>query len=191
MTKRILMFAAVGLVMFSGSSLFAAKDRGVRHLDANGNGIYEEGEVDPCKEYRSGPARCTYPVTKFRKKTYCTKRCVKEPYTVRKKCVRYKNEYYTKTYCRKVPETYYTCETRYRNKWVTDQHCCYEPYTVCKTECVDLPNCDPCAKGGCSSGGCPSGGCPANSSGTARRSHSSSHQETPISNANTRTSRHH
>lgn len=183
------MFAAVGLVMFSGSSLYAAKNNGVRHLDANGNGIYEEGEVDPCREYRCGPARCTYPVTKFKKKTYCTKRCVKEPYTVRKKCVRYKNEYYTKTYCRKVPETYYTCETRYRDKWVTDQHCCYEPYTVCKTECVNLNECDPCNQGGCSSGGCSSGGCPANGGSSARRS-SSAQEETPISNVGTGQSRH-
>lgn len=179
----MLMFAAVGIAMLSSAGLYA-DNRGVRHLDTNGNGIYEEGEVDPCREYRCGPARCTYPVTKFKKKTYCTKRCVKEPYTVRKKCVRYKNEYYTKTYCRKVPETYYTCETRYRNRWVTDEHCCYEPYTVCKTECVDLNDCAACDDDGCSSGGCPSDG---NRSAHRHYQHSNA---TPISNSETRKSRH-
>ncbi|CCB90606.1 putative uncharacterized protein [Waddlia chondrophila 2032/99] len=187
MTKKILMFAALGIAMLSVKGL-SADDRYVRHLDANGNGIYEEGEVDPCREYRSGPMRCTYPVTKFKKKTYCTKRCVKEPYTVRKKCVRYKPEYYTKTYCRQVPETYYTCETRYRDRWVTDERCCYEPYTYYKTECINNPPADE----GCPSDGCPTGGCPINNRSAAHYNHATQSQsdETPISNAQTRKSRH-
>ncbi len=148
----------MGIVMISSSSLFAARSSDIpaycdiRQLDTNGNGIYEEGEVDPCTEYRCGPVRCTYPVTKFKRRTYCTKRCVKEPYTVRKKCVRYRPEYYTKTYCKKVPECYYTCETRYRTRVVNDEHCCYEPYTYCKTACLDMNDCGECDQGGCPTG---------------------------------------
>lgn len=185
---------AIGLATFSVSNVSAARARAhVEHLDANGNGIFEEGEVDPCQEYRCGPAKCTYPVTKFKKKNYCTKRCVKEPYTVRKKCTRYVPQYYTKkhykyipqyytkTYCRQVPECYYTTETRYRTKVVSDEHCCYEPYTYCKTSCVDLNECSACDQGGCNSNGSSGHG------GYEQASNSGSDtQETPLSNSNQR-----
>jgi hypothetical protein len=164
MTKKMFLAAAIGLVMFSGSSLFAARvSPELHHLDADGNGVFNEGEVDPCMEYRSGPVKCvcTYPVTKFRKKTYCTTRCVKEPYTVTKECTRYVPQYYTKTFCRKVPEKYCVNETRYRTRTIKEEHCRYEPYTFCKTECrecPDMPVCPPVgAQGGCGPEGCPVG----------------------------------
>lgn len=182
MSKKILMFAALGIAMISSGNLFAARNSNIQYLDANGNGVFEEGEVDPCREYRCGPARCTYPVTRFKKRTYCTKRCVQEPYTVRKKCVRYRPEYYTKTYCKKVPECYYTCETRYRTRYVNDEHCCYEPYTYCRTECVNLNDCATCDQGGC----------PANGGNSQAYYQSSPSYQAPVSNYSqrNRTSRH-
>ena len=140
--------AIIFIAIFSLSGLFA--DCNICNLDRNHNGIYEEGEVDPCQEYISGKASCCYPVTRFKKCTYCTKRCVCEPYMVRKKCCRYVDQYYTKTFCRqvpqyftqtfcrKVPEYYYVDETKYCKKYVTDTHCYYQPYCYNKTMCCDL-----------------------------------------------------
>lgn len=156
MKKKILFFATLMVAMLSLNCLSAQNY--VRNLDANDNGVYEEGEVDACQEYVCGPARCTYPVTRFKKCSYCTKRCVCDPYCVKKKCCRYVNQYYTKqhcryvpqyytkTYCRKVPQYYCVEQTRYRKRYITDTHCYYKPYRYCKTTCCDM---NPCPGGEC------------------------------------------
>jgi hypothetical protein len=78
-----LLFASL-TVLFT-SSAFAANHQNMRHLDSNGNGQYDPGEVDPCQEYISGPCDVYCPVTKFKEECYYTTHCVEEPYTVRKK----------------------------------------------------------------------------------------------------------
>lgn len=151
MLKKFLLFTAISLAIFSVNDVFATRtNRNVQYLNKNNNGVFEKREVNPHQEYKCGPAKCAPPKTYFKKRTYCTKRCVKEPYTVRKKHTRYVSryytrkhcryvpQYYTKTYCRQIPECYYTCETKYRTKVVTDQRCCYEPCTQCQTSYEDI-----------------------------------------------------
>jgi len=187
MKKTPFVVFALILCTFFGQSLDAATQRArvrnVRDVDTNKNGIYEQSEVNACGgECQAGPCVCYCPVTRFKPKYYCVERCEQEPYTVKKKCTRYVNQYYTKkhcryvpqyytktycrkvpeyyckTYCRKVPETYYTCETKYRNKVVKEKRCRYEPYTCWEKRCIDAPD-------GCSScpqprSSCPGGSCP-------------------------------
>lgn len=165
-TKLVLL----GILCFCfpfGQSLFAERVNNVRDLDTNCNGIYETGEVNPCVEYQSGPCVAYCPVTRFKPKYYCEKKCIQEPYTVKKKCCRYVPqyftkqycryvpEYYTRTFCRQVPEYYCVNETRYRTRYVTEQKCCYLPYTCVEKRCYECP---PSA---IASSGCPSSGCPA------------------------------
>lgn len=162
--KKLLLMGAFLLCSSLSMADAAEKIRNVRDLDANCNGIYEEGEVNPCGEYRTGPCVCYCPVTKFKPKYYCEKRCIEEPYCVQKKCTRYVPQYYTKqccryvpqyytkTYCRQVPECYYVTENKIRKRYVTERKCRYEPYTCIEKCCVDEPV--------CGQGGCPSGSCP-------------------------------
>ncbi len=122
----------------------------IRALDANGNGVFDEGEVDPNREYSAGPCECYCPVTTFKPEYYCTTRCVEEPYCVQKKCTRYVPkyytkqfcryvpQYYTKQYCKQVPECYYVTETKTRQKQIKEQHCRYVPCTTVKRTCLDV-----------------------------------------------------
>lgn len=175
--KKFSFLIAAFMMLCSLSTIHAAERIGnVKDLDTNCNGMYEEGEVNPCAEYRTGPCVCYCPVTKFRPKYYCEKRCVEEPYCVQKKCTRYVPQYYekkccryvpeyytktfcrkvpqyyTQTYCRQVPECYYVTETKYRKRYVSERKCRYEPYTTIEKCCVDEPV---CGSGGCASGSCP------------------------------------
>lgn len=155
--KWLILVASLATTL-SVSGLSAYTD--IRSLDANCNGRFDEGEVNECSAYVTGPAKCTYPVTRFQKCNYCTQRCIWEPYTCEKKCCRYVDKYYTKqyckmvpqyytqTYCKKCPEYYTVCETKYRKRYVTDEHCYYKPYTTCETTCCDIGDCaNPCGVG--------------------------------------------
>lgn len=122
----------------------------VQSLDVDGNGQYDEGEVDPNCEYQAGPCTCYCPVTTFKPQPYCTTRCVDEPYCVQRKCTRYVPQYYTKQFCRyvpqyytkqfcrQVPECYYVPETKYRKKYIKEDHCRYIPCTTIKKTCIDV-----------------------------------------------------
>lgn len=150
MKKTLMMIMAFS--MMSILSLSAAYVGNISSLDRNGNGIYEPGEVDPCKEYQSGPCYCYCPTTRFKPEYYCTTRCVQEPYTVPKRCCRMVPKYYeqeccrmvpqkyTQTYCKYVPEYYCVNETKYRTRQVRDTHCRYQPYTYVKKTCCPAPN---------------------------------------------------
>ncbi|NGX43369.1 MAG: hypothetical protein K940chlam7_01666 [Chlamydiae bacterium] len=183
--KNILIATFAFLVAISTVS--AEQVRNIRSLDSNNNGMYEEGEINPSGEYRTGPCVCYCPVTRFKQKKYCVKRCYQEPYTVRKKCVRYVNQpyqkqqcryvnqYYTKTYCKKVPEYYcvtcykkcpeyyYTCETKSRTKYYNEEKCHYVPYTCIERKCIDpcavCPDGDGAQYARPVSSSCPSGSC--------------------------------
>lgn len=123
----------------------------IRSMDPDGDGYYQEGDIDPNCAYQSGPCVCYCPVTRFKPQHYCTTRCEKEPYTVTKKCTRCVPEYYQKTCCRMVPqyycvtkcryktECYDECKTCYRNKYCKDWHCRYVPYTCIEKRCIDCP----------------------------------------------------
>src|SRR5271167_428894 len=106
---KLLTTLFLAMILFVGVSASAFGDRvnNVRDLDTNGNGIYEPGEVDPCKEYQSGPCVCYCPVTRFKTENYCVTRCVEEPYTVDRKCCRWVDQPYCVKKCRYVPQ-YYT-----------------------------------------------------------------------------------
>ena len=169
MSKTIFSALAAALVLLTTG--LSAQNYDISRLDANGNGIYEQGEVDPNCAYPSGPCTVYCPVTKFKEKKYCVKHCVQEPYTVRKKQCRqvpqyytkkfckYVPQYYEKTFCRMCPEYYYTCETKYRNKYVTEDKCCYEPYQCVETRTID--NCVACPQPACPTPACPAPACPA------------------------------
>jgi len=106
--KKIFSYAAVAFAcLFCASTLNADQVvRDVRELDANHDGVYNEGEVDPCASYQCGPCVCYCPVTRFTKQNYCETQCVQEPYTCQKKCCRYVDKYYSKKCCRMVPQYY-------------------------------------------------------------------------------------
>lgn len=187
MSKTPFIIFALTLCTLFGQGLYAERINNVRELDTNQNGIYEENEVNACGEYQCGPCICYCPVTRFKPKYYCVDRCEQEPYTVKKKCCRYVDQYYTKkhcryvpqyytktycrqvpeyysqSYCRKVPEYYYTCETKYRNKIVKEKKCRYEPYTCWEKRCIDAPN------------GCPT--CPGDGKGYAQPADASSNHK--------------
>lgn len=129
----------------------------ISDLDLNRNRVYEQGEVDDCTEYRTGPCVCYCPCTKFKRCDYTTTRCVQEPYCVQKRCCRYVPCYYPVQRCRYVPQYYceqcckyvpqYYCvpETRYRTRTICEPHCYYQPCCYTRKMCCE----------------CPSGGCPA------------------------------
>lgn len=184
--KKMFLASSIFLFVCSTFSVDALqKVNDIRELDKNGDGCYEEGEVNPCEEYQTGPCVCSCPVTRFKPQYYCEKKCVQEPYCVQKKCTRYVPEYYTKqfcrmvpqyytkTFCKKVPECYYVSETKYRNRYIMEKKCKYVPYTVMETCCIDEPICD-LAKGGSSgsnsSGSCSSGSCSSGSYASGSRS---------------------
>lgn len=147
----MMMLMAAGLL--ASPCLFAAGSANLQSLDKNGNGQFDQGEVDPCKEYSAGPCTCYCPVTKFVPQYYQTCRCEYEPYCVQRKCYRDVPQYYTKTFCRKVwipeyytqtyckncKECYYVTDTKYRPRYCYDQHCRYVPCTYVKSCCADNP----------------------------------------------------
>lgn len=162
--KRVLL-AMLSIGLLSSPYLFAAaagnapapsNNYSVQSLDANGNGMYEAGEIDPCAEYSCGPCKCYCPVTRFRPQYYQTCRCVQEPYNVYQQCCQYVPQYYSVTYCRQVPQYYYTCQTCYKNRYCYDQHCHYVPYCYVKECCVDNACGAPASAPACSGGGCSS-----------------------------------
>lgn len=106
--KQVLSYLVMPLIcLFAVSGLEAAQQvNDVRQLDSNQNGRYDEGEVDPCASYQTGPCTCYCPVTRFRAKNYCETKCVQEPYTCTKKCCRYVDQTCTKKCCRYVPQYY-------------------------------------------------------------------------------------
>ena len=148
MKFKSLFLSLFALFMVLGLPVNADNYRGVSHLDTNNNGCFDEGEVCEDTEIRTGPCVCKCKVTKFRKKTRCKKRCVEEPYTVKKK----KCRYVTKTYTKQVPEYYCEDETRYRKKYINEKECYYEPYTCWEERCIECPP----EQAACPDGSCPS-----------------------------------
>ena len=107
-------------------------------------------ECDSCEIEQPEECICYCPVTKYRDKVVCERRCVEEPYTIRKRKVRYIEktiekqrcryipEYYTETCTVKVPDYYYEDVTCMRKKWITEKKCIQESYT-----CYEKRSCSP------------------------------------------------
>ena len=143
--------------------------RHISEVGSGNNGYYNEGEVEPDCEYRSGPCVCYCPVTKFKPCYYTCKRCVQEPYCEYKRCCRmvpqyYEKQccrmvpqYYCKTCCKQVPEYYCVPVQKCRTRVICERKCRYVPCTYMKKTCVDCPpSCpSPCAPASeCAGGMC-------------------------------------
>lgn len=145
--------------------------RNINEVGPSNNGYYNEGDVQPDCEYRSGPCICYCPVTKFKPCYYTEKRCVQEPYCeykrccrmcpqyYEKQCCRYVPQYYSKTCCRQVPEYYCVPVQKCRTRVICERKCRYVPCTYMKKTCIECPTtcqpaCQPACAPDCAGGVC-------------------------------------